>query len=47
MARCSISRCGSARLSGVGVAILLVRAALTCHDGMATFSEADVSKAND
>ena len=33
--------------SGAGVAILLVRAALACHDGMATFSEAGVSKAND
>jgi nicotinate-nucleotide--dimethylbenzimidazole phosphoribosyltransferase len=33
--------------SGAGVAILLLRAALVCHDGMATFAEAGVSKAND
>ena len=33
--------------SGAGVAILLLRAALACHDGMATFAEAGVSKAND
>jgi len=32
--------------SGAGVAILLVRAALACHAGMATFSEAGVSGAN-
>jgi nicotinate-nucleotide--dimethylbenzimidazole phosphoribosyltransferase len=31
--------------SGAGVAILLVRAALACHAGMATFSEAGVSGA--
>lgn len=31
--------------SGAGVAILLVRAALACHSGMATFSEAGVSGA--
>jgi nicotinate-nucleotide--dimethylbenzimidazole phosphoribosyltransferase len=33
--------------SGAGVAILLLRAALACHDGMATFAEAGVSKASD
>jgi nicotinate-nucleotide--dimethylbenzimidazole phosphoribosyltransferase len=32
--------------SGAGVAILLVRAALTCHAGMATFTEAGVSGAD-
>jgi nicotinate-nucleotide--dimethylbenzimidazole phosphoribosyltransferase len=31
--------------SGAGVAILLLRAALACHGGMATFSEAGVSGA--
>jgi nicotinate-nucleotide--dimethylbenzimidazole phosphoribosyltransferase len=31
--------------SGAGVAILLLRAALACHCGMATFSEAGVSGA--
>jgi nicotinate-nucleotide--dimethylbenzimidazole phosphoribosyltransferase len=31
--------------SGAGVAILLLRAALACHDGMATFAEAGVSGA--
>ena len=29
--------------SGAGVAILLARAALVCHAGMATFAEAGVS----
>jgi nicotinate-nucleotide--dimethylbenzimidazole phosphoribosyltransferase len=29
--------------AGAGVAILLLRAALACHNGMATFSEAGVS----
>ena len=33
--------------SGAGVAILLARAALACHAGMATFSEAGVSDAGD
>ena len=33
--------------SGAGVAILLARAALACHIGMATFSEAGVSGAED
>jgi hypothetical protein len=33
--------------SGAGVAILLLRAALACHDGMATFAEAGVSNASD
>ena len=33
--------------SGAGVAILLVRAALACHAGMATFTEAGVSGAED
>jgi nicotinate-nucleotide--dimethylbenzimidazole phosphoribosyltransferase len=33
--------------SGAGVAILLVRAALACHAGMATFAEARVSGADD
>jgi len=33
--------------SGAGVAILLVRAALACHAGMATFAEAGVSGAED
>jgi len=33
--------------SGAGVAILLVRAALACHSGMATFTEAGVSGAED
>ena len=33
--------------SGAGVAILLVRAALACHAGMATFTEAGVSAADD
>jgi nicotinate-nucleotide--dimethylbenzimidazole phosphoribosyltransferase len=33
--------------SGAGVAILLARAALACHTGMATFSEAGVSGAAD
>jgi nicotinate-nucleotide--dimethylbenzimidazole phosphoribosyltransferase len=33
--------------SGAGVAILLLRAALACHSGMATFAEAGVSGAND
>jgi nicotinate-nucleotide--dimethylbenzimidazole phosphoribosyltransferase len=32
--------------SGAGVAILLLRAALACHAGMATFTEAGVSSAN-
>jgi nicotinate-nucleotide--dimethylbenzimidazole phosphoribosyltransferase len=31
--------------SGAGVAILLLRAALACHAGMATFAEAGVSGA--
>ncbi len=31
--------------SGAGVAILLLRAALACHAGMATFAEAGVSNA--
>ena len=30
--------------SGAGVAILLLRAALACHNGMATFAEAGVSR---
>jgi nicotinate-nucleotide--dimethylbenzimidazole phosphoribosyltransferase len=29
--------------SGAGVAILLLRAAVACHNGMATFSQAGVS----
>ena len=29
--------------SGAGVAILLLRAALACHNGMATFAQAGVS----
>ena len=33
--------------SGAGVAILLLRAALACHAGMATFAEAGVSGADD
>jgi nicotinate-nucleotide--dimethylbenzimidazole phosphoribosyltransferase len=33
--------------SGAGVAILLLRAALACHNGMATFAEAGVSAAGD
>lgn len=33
--------------SGAGVAILLMRAALACHTGMATFAEAGVSGADD
>jgi nicotinate-nucleotide--dimethylbenzimidazole phosphoribosyltransferase len=33
--------------SGAGVAILLARAALACHAGMATFAEAGVSGAGD
>jgi nicotinate-nucleotide--dimethylbenzimidazole phosphoribosyltransferase len=33
--------------SGAGVAILLLRAALACHAGMATFAEAGVSGASD
>jgi nicotinate-nucleotide--dimethylbenzimidazole phosphoribosyltransferase len=33
--------------SGAGVAVLLIRAALACHAGMATFSEAGVSDAGD
>jgi nicotinate-nucleotide--dimethylbenzimidazole phosphoribosyltransferase len=33
--------------SGAGVAILLLRAALACHTGMATFAEAGVSGAGD
>jgi nicotinate-nucleotide--dimethylbenzimidazole phosphoribosyltransferase len=33
--------------SGAGVAILLMRAALACHAGMATFTEAGVSAAED
>jgi nicotinate-nucleotide--dimethylbenzimidazole phosphoribosyltransferase len=33
--------------SGAGVAILLARTALACHDGMATFAEAGVSGAGD
>ena len=32
--------------SGAGVAILLIRAALACHAGMATFAEAGVSGAD-
>jgi nicotinate-nucleotide--dimethylbenzimidazole phosphoribosyltransferase len=32
--------------SGAGVAILLLRAALACHAGMATFTEAGVSNAD-
>ncbi|MCC8983628.1 nicotinate-nucleotide--dimethylbenzimidazole phosphoribosyltransferase, partial [Bradyrhizobium acaciae] len=31
--------------SGAGIAILLLRAALACHGGMATFAEAGVSGA--
>ena len=45
--RCSISTCGSARPPAPTVAILLVRAALACHAGMATFAEAGVSGAGD
>ena len=33
--------------SGAAVAILLLRAALACHNGMATFAEAGVSSAGD
>jgi nicotinate-nucleotide--dimethylbenzimidazole phosphoribosyltransferase len=33
--------------SGAGVAVLLLRAALACHSGMATFAEAGVSNASD
>jgi nicotinate-nucleotide--dimethylbenzimidazole phosphoribosyltransferase len=33
--------------SGAAVAILLLRAALACHNGMATFAEAGVSGAGD
>ena len=33
--------------SGAGVAILLLRAALACHNGMATFAEAGISGADD
>src|SRR6185503_9491704 len=33
--------------SGAGVAIPLIRAALACHAGMATFAEAGVSGAGD
>jgi nicotinate-nucleotide--dimethylbenzimidazole phosphoribosyltransferase len=33
--------------SGAGVSILLLRAALACHAGMATFAEAGVSNASD
>jgi nicotinate-nucleotide--dimethylbenzimidazole phosphoribosyltransferase len=33
--------------SGAGTAILLLRAALACHNGMATFAEAGVSSASD
>ena len=33
--------------SGAGVAILLARAALACHAGMATFADAGVSGAED
>ena len=33
--------------SGAGVAILLARAGLACHSGMATFAEAGVSGADD
>jgi len=33
--------------SGAGVAILLLRAALACHNGMATFAQAGVSGASD
>ena len=33
--------------SGAGVAILLLRAALACHNGMATFAEAGISGASD
>jgi nicotinate-nucleotide--dimethylbenzimidazole phosphoribosyltransferase len=32
--------------SGAGVAILLIRAALACHAGMATFAEAGVASAD-
>jgi len=32
--------------SGAGVAVLLLRAALACHAGMATFAEAGVSSAD-
>ena len=32
--------------SGAAVAILLMRAALACHNGMATFAEAGVSDAD-
>jgi nicotinate-nucleotide--dimethylbenzimidazole phosphoribosyltransferase len=33
--------------SGAGVAIALLRAALACHNGMATFTEAGVSGADE
>ena len=43
--RCSISTCGSAKPRARRLAILLLRAALACHAGMATFAEAGVSGA--
>ena len=33
--------------SGAGVAVLLARAALACHTGLATFAEAGVSGTED
>ena len=41
--RCSISACGWARRPGRRLAVPLLRAALACHAGMATFAEAGVA----
>ena len=41
--RCSISACGSAEASGACLAVNILRAALDCHAGMASFAEAGVS----
>ena len=41
--RCSISTCGSAKAPAPPRRLLILRAALACHTGMATFAEAGVS----
>ena len=43
LSRWSISTCGSAKLPAPPWRCSLLRAALACHTGMATFAEAGVS----
>ncbi len=42
-ARCSISACGSAKARARALAVGIVKAAVACHNGMATFAEAGVA----